>query len=116
MDARRADALVALVCGHPALGAPASDVPAGSGDATGGAGGAFRRRVRLELAINLDALTGKSLAPAWLSRHGWITPAHARALIRAAQTTTAVAVTDPATGELLTLGPDQTTPLPLGER
>lgn len=113
MDARRADALVALVCGHPALGAPASDVPAGSRDATSGAGGAFRRQVRLELAITLDALTGKSLTPAWLSSHGWITPAHARALIRDAETTTAVAVTDPTTGALLTLGPDQTSPLPL---
>ena len=81
MDARRADALVALVCGHPALGAPTSDVPSRDGD--GGAGGGFRRRIALQLEISLDALTGRTLAPAWLSSHGWITPAHARALIRA---------------------------------
>jgi len=120
LDARRADALVALLTGHDPLpdwttpptsnpdwsatyeprigGLPTGVLPTRCGTHRADP----RRSVALQVVATPAALVGEDGAqPAWLAGHGWLTPTHARALLAHAAIHPTLATVDQDTGALL---------------
>ena len=116
LDQRRADALsglarVVLDTLHATDEDPTADVIGAVACTAAGSGrGASRPRRRprprgeIAVTVSAETLLGISNAPAELSGHGPITPAHARRIAGTAGTTWRRLLTDPVTGTLLDRG------------